>query len=95
LLDSDDLKLVRLEAGGREIHNVDRVERDGQRADADLQRRGSFGRHSPAHEVLNCQSEDRQGLVNGGRLGVVTRIETQDSFTRRQQYQAAPERSIA
>ena len=64
LLHGQDLQLVCLEAGGREIHDLDRVERDRQRADADLQRRGGFRGHASARKVLDCQAQDRQGLVD-------------------------------
>ena len=53
-----DLKLVRLEGGGCEIHDLDRVERDGQAADAGFQSRGGFRDQAPAQEVLNCQAKD-------------------------------------
>ena len=83
-----------LEGDPRQIDDLQRVERNGQRADADLQRRGGFRGHAPAHEILDRQAQNRQRLVDGRRLGVVAGIETQDALAGGQQHQAAPECAV-
>ena len=56
---------------------------------------GASGGHAAADEILDRQAQNRQGLVDRGRLGVVARIEAHAALAGRQQHQTAPERAVA
>ena len=52
-LHRDNLKLMRLEGCGRESQHFDRVDRNFQRANADLRRRRGLGGHTSADQILD------------------------------------------
>ena len=73
-----------LEGGPRHFDNLQRVEWNGEGADPHLHSRGGFRGHASTDEILEGQAKNRQRLVDGRRFGIITRIETQDAFSRRQ-----------
>ena len=94
LLHLQDLQFVRLENRRRQVHELDGLERNRQRADADLHGRCGLRGDAPAHEILDRRAHDRQRFVDRVRFGVIARIETHAALTGWQEDQAVPERAV-
>ena len=88
--------LVLVEARRRQLHGLDGIEWDRERADADLRRGRSLGlgRQPPADEVLDDRAQDLQRLVDRRRLRVVARIEPDAALPCPEQHEPAPERAV-
>src|SRR3982074_2033032 len=63
-LDCEDVRLEGVEGGGGEVHDLDRVNWDGERANADFEGRRGLGHHAPADEIRERQAQNGQRLVN-------------------------------
>ena len=101
LLDREDLTLAAVEVRRGDVHALDRLEGNGERADAGLdtgprrfRRHGDDGPLAAARQIVDGRAQDRQGLVDGGRLRVIARVETHAARAGRQQDQSAPECAV-
>ncbi len=94
LFNGGDLQFRGFERGWREFDNFNRVDRDLERADANIRRRCRVAGHTAADQIFDRRAQRRQGFVERRRFHVVARIEAQRSLAGSQQNQAATEGAV-